>query len=271
LVQVDEHLPNGCRVKAWKPGVAGIAEVFHARIAHYSYPPHCHDTWTILVIDDGAIRYALDKRSCGAVGQTVAILPPGVIHDGAPAPGASAFRKRVLYLDQSVISSDLIGAAVDKNNLDDVQLRSALSSLHDSLFVNEDALDGESRLTIITERIVGHLAPRRQRHDRVESTVALRLRALLDEHVTTPITLDRAATLLDRTKPHLIRCFTSAFGLSPHAYVIGRRVAIARAMLLRGSTPAEAAAGAGFFDQAHLTRHFKRHTSATPARFAAGR
>jgi AraC-like DNA-binding protein len=266
---VDERLPSGCRVKAWKPGIAGISEVFHARLVHYSYPPHCHDTWTVLVVDDGAIRYALDNRSCGAVGQTVAILPPGVIHDGAPAPGASAFRKRVLYLDLAVLPSDLIGAAVDRTNLDDRQLRSALSSLHDSLILNEDSLDGESRLAIIAERIVGHLAPRRRGRDRVEPTVALRLRELLDQHITAPITLDRAATLLDRTKPHLVRSFTSAYGVSPHAYVIGRRVGIARAMLLRASTPSEAAAGAGFFDQAHLTRHFKRHTCATPARFAA--
>jgi AraC-like DNA-binding protein len=31
------------------------------------------------------------------------------------------------------------------------------------------------------------------------------------------------------------------------------------------------AADLGFYDQAHFTRHFKRHVAVTPARFARGR
>ncbi|MEM9035365.1 MAG: helix-turn-helix domain-containing protein, partial [Actinomycetota bacterium] len=32
---------------------------------------------------------------------------------------------------------------------------------------------------------------------------------------------------------------------------------------------ADVAVSAGFYDQAHLTRHFKRHVATTPARYAA--
>jgi AraC-like DNA-binding protein len=56
--------------------------------------------------------------------------------------------------------------------------------------------------------------------------------------------------------------------VSPHAYVIGRRIEAARRRLLRGDRPADVAVAVGFHDQAHLTRHFKRHTSVTPARYA---
>jgi transcriptional regulator GlxA family with amidase domain len=44
----------------------------------------------------------------------------------------------------------------------------------------------------------------------------------------------------------------------------------ARPLLLSGMPPAEVAVAVGFHDQAHLTRHFKRHTATTPARFARG-
>ena len=37
---------------------------------------------------------------------------------------------------------------------------------------------------------------------------------------------------------------------------------------LSEAAPAEVAAAVGFYDQAHFTRHFRRHTSVTPARFA---
>lgn len=71
-IEVDEPLPGHCQVQAWRPAVPGISEVFHARIADYAYPPHCHDTWTVLIVDAGAIRYDLDTRRCGASGDTVA-------------------------------------------------------------------------------------------------------------------------------------------------------------------------------------------------------
>jgi AraC-like DNA-binding protein len=65
------------------------------------------------------------------------------------------------------------------------------------------------------------------------------------------------------------RAFTAEFGVPPHAYVVGRRVGEARRLLLGGRRPADVAAATGFVDQAHLTRHFKRHVATTPGRFAA--
>src|SRR4051794_11411239 len=71
------------------------------RIVDYALPRHCQDTWTVLIVDAGAISYDLDTRHCGASGRTVAVLPPGVIHDGRPADGSPGFRKRNLYLERT--------------------------------------------------------------------------------------------------------------------------------------------------------------------------
>jgi hypothetical protein len=95
---VETEIPARCQVEAWDPGVPGITEVFHARIVDWAYPRHVHGTWAVLIVDDGAIRYDLDTRHCGAAGRAVTILPPGVAHDGRPAPGAWGFRKREIYL-----------------------------------------------------------------------------------------------------------------------------------------------------------------------------
>lgn len=56
----------------------------------------------------------------------------------------------------------------------------------------------------------------------------------------------------------------------PYAYVVGRRIDAARRLLLEGARPAEVATTVGFYDQAHFTRHFKKHTSTTPASYARG-
>jgi AraC-like DNA-binding protein len=269
VLDVDEPLPARCRVAAWRPAVPGIAEVFHARIVDYAYPRHCHDTWTVLIVDAGAIAYDLDTRHCGAAGQNVAILPPGVVHDGRPAAGAPGFGKRNLYLESTFLPESLVGAAVDRTTLHDPPLRAALAALHDALASDEGPLDGEARLAVIGERIAAHLDPRgTPPRRRAEAPVAERLRQLLDAHLAEPITLRDAAAVLDRSVPHLVRSFTRAHGLSPHAYLVGKRIEAARARLLAGARPADVAVEVGFHDQAHLTRHFRRHTSTTPARYA---
>lgn len=265
---MDGPFPARCRIDAWVPQVPGIAEVFHAHMVEFGYPPHCHDTWTVLIVDAGAIRYDLDSRRNGACRDTVAILPPGVVHDGRPAPGAHEFRKRALYLDAGFLPVELVGSAVDHTSLTDPALREAIARLHGSLVSGEGSLDGETRLALIADRLVAHLTGSVAPPPRTERRLARQLRELLDDHTVDPITLEEAARRLDRSVTHLVRSFTAQFGVSPHAYVIGRRIDVARQQLLRGARPADVATAVGFYDQAHFTRHFKRHTSTSPARFA---
>ena len=78
-----------------------------------------------------------------------------------------------------------------------------------------------------------------------------------------------AAGRLGAHPVHLVRSFTAAYGIAPHAYLIGRRVDAARRLLLDGHGGAQAAVAAGFYDQAHLTRVFRRYVGTTPGRYAA--
>lgn len=266
---VDGEIPGHCHIEAWAPPVPGIAEVFHAHIVDWAYPRHCHDTWAVLIVDDGAIRYDLDTRRCDAAGQGVTILPPGVVHDGRPAPGVRGFRKREFYLKPGFLPDRLVGAAVDNTSIQDVRLRTAIARLHACLAEGGESLDGEARLALIAERIMAHLDAALPPAPKPEARVACQLRELLDEHIVDSVGLGRAAALLDRSAAYLVRSFTSQFGISPHAYVIGRRIDAARRHLLRGGAPAEVATAVGFYDQAHFTRHFKRHTAVAPARYAA--
>jgi AraC-like DNA-binding protein len=252
-------------VSAWRPQVPGIAEVFHARFVDHAYPVHTHDTWTLLIVDDGAIRYDLDRHHHGALGTAVTLLPPNVAHDGRAAT-SHGFRKRVLYLDADVLGDDLIGAAVDRPSLADGLLRTRVHQLHETL-ANPEPLEAESRLVLVSERLRAHLgAP--SPTGVTSKGLAEDLRDLLDDRLPGALTLAEAADALGAHPVHLVRSFGRRFGLPPHRYVTGRRVDRARRLLLDGTPPADVAAAAGFTDQAHLTRHFKRYLGTTPGRFA---
>ncbi|MEW9534641.1 AraC family transcriptional regulator [Microbispora sp. NPDC049125] len=264
----EEEIPSSCSVTAWRPSVAGISEVFHARIAGYRYPQHFHDTWTVLIVDDGALGYDIDTRHHGAIGDSVSILPPGVIHNGYPSERHGRFRKRNLYLDRDFLPAHIVGPAVDSSTFHDRELRAAISRLHDRLLIPEP-LDVEIRLAMIADRFRRRLEARGPSAPAPESFLADELRDFLDGHITAKIRLADAARLFDRDVSHLVRSFKRRFGISPYAYVTARRIEQARKRLLRGQPPAEVAVKVGFYDQAHLTRHFKRHVSVPPAQYAA--
>lgn len=66
---------------------------------------------------------------------------------------------------------------------------------------------------------------------------------------------------------HFLRAFTRAFGVTPYAYTIDRRVLNARRLLSEGTPISMAALEAGFADQAHLTQVFLKTIGVTPGEF----
>ncbi|GAA1017580.1 AraC family transcriptional regulator [Acrocarpospora pleiomorpha] len=256
-------------VKAWRPAIKGIAEVLHARFTEHAYPMHVHDSWTVLIIDDGAVRYDLDGHEHGALSKLVTLLPPYVPHNGRAAD-AHGFRKRVIYLDRAELGEELIGPAVDHPAVVDPELRRCIDRLHGALISPGGELEAESRLAVIRERFLRHLS-RMRRDDPADPRLARQLRELLDSRVRDGISLDEAARLLGRHPTHLIRAFSREFAMAPHQYLISRRVDRARHLLLQGLPASTVAVEAGFYDQPHLTRHFKRILGVSPARYVTGR
>lgn len=255
------------RVRAWRPGLAGVSEVLHAHFTEHSYPAHVHDQWTVLLVDTGGVDYTLERSHRQAVAGRVTVLPPHVSHDGRSAsPGG--FDKRVLYLDDRWLPARLTGAAVRAPSLADPALTRAVSALHATLSAPGDALEAESRVALVAERITAHLdrttCPREGR----DAGLARRTRDRLDAD-DPPLLTDLARDL--GTHPsHLVRVFRREYGLPPHRYVVGRRLDRARRLLLDGLPIAEVAVLAGFHDQSHLTRHFRALLGTTPGAFRGG-
>ncbi|WP_432888400.1 AraC family transcriptional regulator [Kribbella sp. CA-245084] len=261
-------MSSGAVVRAWRPGLAGVVEVLHAHFPSHAYPTHTHDAWTVLIVDEGAVRYDLDHREHGLAQAQVSLLPPHVPHDGRSVL-PQGFRKRVLYLAPDRLGGDhLIGAAVDHPEYVDPILRHRIHQLHRVLLDGQEDLEAQSRLTLIEERLSQHLrrtvvAP----PDRSDSGVAAQLRELLDSKVTDGITLEDAAKVVHAHPAHLVRAFSREYGMPPHRYLTGRRVDLARRYLLDGHPAAEVATLAGFYDQSHLNRHFRKLLGVTPASF----
>lgn len=92
-----------------------------------------------------------------------------------------------------------------------------------------------------------------------------RLDAFLDAHFLEPLRLADLAAVAGVHPAHLARAFRAARGESLASYLRQRRVAWARDQLLATDAPIGAIAlDAGFCDQGHFARVFRKVTGATP-------
>ena len=251
-----------------RPGIGGVTEVFHTHLRQHAYPMHTHRSWTLLIIDSGTVRYDLGRHEHGALDQAVTLLPPHVPHNGTPTT-AQGLRKRVLYLEPEQIDPGLVGRAVDHPGFEDPLLRHRIHQLHGALVRPGEHLEAESRLELVSGRLREHLRGTLGPPPPVDDPgLADGLRDLIDARTVAGLSLAEASALLHAHPAHLARAFSRRFGMAPHQYLVGRRVDLARRLLLDGMAPRDAAATAGFHDQPHLNRHFKRILGIAPGRYA---
>ena len=95
-----------------------------------------------------------------------------------------------------------------------------------------------------------------------------RARAFIDTHFAEPLKLSAVAEIVDVHPVHLARTFRRVYGGTVASYVRELRVDFAREQLLSTSAPlGDIALAAGFCDQSHFCRQFKRATGVSPAEF----
>lgn len=93
------------------------------------------------------------------------------------------------------------------------------------------------------------------------------LRARLEREPELPYSLEDMAELACMSKYHLVRAFRREAGLTPHRFQLQNRVRKGQRLLAGPATVAEVAAAAGFCDQSHFDRQFKRLVGLTPAAY----
>ncbi|SEJ84664.1 helix-turn-helix transcriptional regulator [Achromobacter sp. NFACC18-2] len=120
-----------------------------------------------------------------------------------------------------------------------------------------------------------HLARRYGRHNDANeagtSLSQLKLSAVehfIHEHIAENIPIERLAALVNMSASHFAHAFKNATGLTPHFYLITKRLRFAELMLFEGSLPLiDVAARAGFQTQQHFTAVFHQYAGCTPRAF----
>ncbi len=91
-----------------------------------------------------------------------------------------------------------------------------------------------------------------------------RAKSLLEGHLCGGISVHQVARACGLSRSHFSHAFRTSTGLSPHSWLIHRRVAKAHEMMRTQDPLSEIAHACGFSDQSHLTRQFRRATGLPP-------
>lgn len=97
-----------------------------------------------------------------------------------------------------------------------------------------------------------------------------RLLDFIESYLDQPLSLQRLARVSGTSASHLKTLFKRSMGVSVHAYVVQRRVARARQLLLAGHlSSSQVALESGFADQSHMARCIRRLLGVTPSELRA--
>ena len=235
-----------------------------------AFEPHRHDTYAIGITSVGVqtFRYRGTRRVC-LPGQ-LHILHPDETHDGA-AGTDEGFGYRILYIAPDLVRDALGGRALPFV-ADPVHKPTPATRLVASLLTDVDEPISDLARAAVAAMIADALRALCGRPDCRPATIDMRAVELARDYLAahpreqTPASTLEQVTGTDRFT--LARHFRRALGTSPDRYRTMRRLALARAAIESGLPLTQAAANAGFADQSHMTRQFKRTYGLTPARWA---
>lgn len=252
----------------WLHGI----ELYEAAFRTQTFARHAHMGFAIGAIAEGAGGYFCRGDNIVLPAGSLSLMNPEVAHTGHATAGR--VRYNMLYASESAVR-EILGlrqlhgfpeiAPRDRG----LMLTCALARLAEclntpaatdrSLAIEEAA--HEVLVLAFTNYARTDLRPP-GRETRAIRTVADRIRCGVE--AGEDLRLSDLAAEVGLNPSYLIRSMARATGLTPHRHVLCARVDHARRLLLEGMPAAEAAIAAGFCDQAHLIRHFRRHHGVTP-------
>ncbi|MCW6506551.1 helix-turn-helix transcriptional regulator [Lichenifustis flavocetrariae] len=238
-------------------------------LTDHVFPRHAHDGFGIGVMDFGAQRSWSGIGAVQSDAGDIITVNPGEIHDGRPLQGLPR-GWRILYLDPGVVHRE-IG---DKTEITRPALSDpVLSTRFDHAFAQlietvPDMFSVEQELIRCLAHLMGRYGSRpRPPHGPLPAVTKARQR--IDDAPQRVTTLAELAALEGLSRFQLVRGFTRDVGVTPHAYLVQRRVRLARRYLAEGLAIVEVALRCGFADQSHMTRAFVRQFGVTPGRYRA--
>ncbi|WP_439567698.1 helix-turn-helix domain-containing protein [Sphingopyxis sp.] len=235
-----------------------------------SFARHAHDEFGVGLMTGGA-QYSWSGRGAveAARGQLITVNP-GEVHDGKPIGQARAWS--MLYIPARLVG-DIVADATEG--------QIAVRELHQPVVTNRALADlfVQARAAVLNadpardlgEDLIalfaGLIGTRPLAIGRTDRRIS-RLREAIDDDPAAAHGLPAMAAQAGFSRFQTLRAFARLTGLTPNAYMVQKRLDLARRRIRRAMPLAETAIEAGFADQSHMHRAFVARYGYTPGQYA---
>lgn len=244
----------------------------------------------------GAASHMVVLHLSGPV--TVSGGPPGVVRSCEVPPGGLALQPAGMDLKvhltgeldtvHAYLSEDILREAYEDERVELAAAVGVLDPLVEQMVLNLDAVlrrwepSARTYLDHLSRALAAHLAwrhgvrrrpgpePIRAHHAGLSDRQLNAVRDLVEHSLAEPLPLVRMAAAANLSVSRFARQFKARTGLTPHQFVLGRRVEEACRLLAHSAVPlGEVARRCGFSHQEHLTRVIRARTRSTPGAIRA--
>ena len=240
------------------------------------YAPHSHTQWSIGAITGGRSTYCYRSDRYQVAAGDLVLMNPEWVHNCNPIED-QPWAYFMMYVDTDWLTDLRYRAGLLASlQWQDIETpivsdpgwyRRYCQMAHCLLDDGRDLLEKQTEVVEFLSDLMHELASQPV-CSRPQAPETLRsLANYLDDHVAEDISLEMLCDHSGYSAGHLVRAFKQHFGLTPHAYLVNRRIQLGRRALREGTPIVEAALDAGFADQAHFQRTFKRLMAATPKQY----
>jgi transcriptional regulator GlxA family with amidase domain len=114
----------------------------------------------------------------------------------------------------------------------------------------------------------GTIAPSGRARGGLSPRTVRRLREHIDGHIGQRIRVEELAKLANLSVCYFVRAFKRSMDVTPHEYLVRRRVELTMSLLSSTDMPlSEVALAAGFVDQSHCARRFHQRVGMSPRQY----
>ncbi|MGE4264830.1 MAG: AraC family transcriptional regulator [Desulfovibrio sp.] len=286
------------QVRVWSPPETPGLHLMRASFKTQTFARHSHEGYGVGVIEQGALGFSYRGAGLVAGSGSINTVNPDEAHTGHAA-SEHGWTYRMFYFTPAFlerVAEDVAGRRAPlpfftSGVIHDPGLAGLLLRAHALFDVSAGGTADETEggaaeaapdarlardtllLTAFAQLLGRHTYERLplQRAGQEHAAVARvkeHLRSRFEADANLPnLCLSDLANVACLSPYHFIRVFSRHTGLTPHAWLMQLRARKARELLRQGAAIADAAAQAGFADQSHLTKAFKRLLGYTPGHF----
>jgi len=247
-----------------------FAELKYNRECFKNFAKHSHKSFNIVAIADGEINIEYHNQPIQTLSaRQIAIFNPTQVHLTS-SKSKESLEYYSLHLQESwciEIQQELFNTEkflnLSPNIINNRDLADNFLTICNTILDNSN-IEIEQELKGFTKELFStycHTTPQTETNQTLQ-----RVEKYMLKHLQEPLSLEQVAKEVGYSTAHINRLFKAEYGLTLHAFLIDKRIDKAKELITlnKSATLTEIAYSAGFYDQSHFIKNFKKAYSLSP-------